>query len=61
MRITDIRKKSDDDLQKELRDLRSRLRELRFKVGSHEMKNHQQLRGARKDIARILTILKERT
>lgn len=58
--IQDIRKKSDSDLEKMLGELRGNVRDLRFRVANKELKNHQQLRGARKDIARILTVLKEK-
>lgn len=59
MKPSEIRKKSKSDLQKQLSDLREQVRDLRFRVGSREVKNHQLLRKARKDVARILTILQE--
>jgi len=61
MKIVEIRKKSDTELQKQLAELQSSVRSLRFKVAAKEVKNHQLLKQTRKDIARILTILKERT
>lgn len=60
MKITEIRKKSDNDLQKFLAELKESVRSLRFRVASREVKNHQLLKGAKKDVARILTVLKER-
>ncbi|MBI4049872.1 MAG: 50S ribosomal protein L29 [Candidatus Doudnabacteria bacterium] len=59
MKSSEIRKKSKADLERQLLDLREQARDLRFKIGSREIKNHQLLRKTRKDIARILTILKE--
>lgn len=59
MKVKDIRKKSKEDLAKLLKELRENVRSLRFKIASKEIKNHQLLRLARKDIARILTILRE--
>ncbi|OGE82593.1 MAG: 50S ribosomal protein L29 [Candidatus Doudnabacteria bacterium RIFCSPHIGHO2_01_FULL_49_9] len=60
MRIKDIRKKSEEDLTKNIGELRGTVRDLRFRIANKELKNHQQLRGVRKDIARILTVIKER-
>ncbi|MBI4050427.1 MAG: 50S ribosomal protein L29 [Candidatus Doudnabacteria bacterium] len=51
---------SDQDLGKELAKLRERVLELRFKIGGKEVKNYRQMFETRKDVARILTVLKER-
>jgi len=59
MKPREIRKKSPEDLKKLLAELRDNIRSLRFKIASKEIKNHQLLRLAKKDLARILTILKE--
>ena len=61
MKISDIRKKSDADLKKLLPELSESVRGLRFKIASKELKNHQQMKAVRKDIARIMTILKQRS
>lgn len=47
-------------MAKQLTELRGTVRDLRFRIANKELKNHQQLRQVRKDIARILTILKEK-
>lgn len=60
MKAQEIRKKSDEDLKKLIAELREQTRDLRFRIGRSEVKNHQSLRRARKDIAIILTIQKER-
>lgn len=60
MKMTELRKKNDEDLQKTESELREEVRLLRFKVASREVKNHRMLRRAKKDVARVLTILKER-
>ena len=60
MKIQDIRKKSDSDLTKMIEGLRGAVRDLRFKIAGKEVKNHQQLKQTRKDIARILTVLREK-
>lgn len=60
MKIQEIRKKSDQDLKKLLGAAKENVRHTRFKMSSKELKNPHELRGHRKDIARILTVLKER-
>jgi large subunit ribosomal protein L29 len=60
MKIADFRKKSDKDLQKLLKDKRDEVRSMRFKVVAQEVKNHQLLKLYRRDIAKVLTILRER-
>ena len=60
MKIQEIRKKSSEDLLKLLEEMKDNIRTLRFKVASKEIKNHQQLRHTKKDLAKILTILRER-
>lgn len=61
MKTNEIRKKTQDDLEKLLSELRESVRGLRFKVAAKEIKNYEILRQTRKDIARILTILKEKS
>ena len=60
MKVQEFRKKSDKDLTKLLTSLRDDVRDLRFKVFSKEVKNHQLLKIVKKDIAKLLTVLKER-
>jgi len=60
MKITDIRKKTDADLKKLLAEFTGKVREMRFKIASKELKNHQEMRAVRKDVARIMTILNQR-
>ncbi|MDP3993752.1 MAG: 50S ribosomal protein L29 [Candidatus Doudnabacteria bacterium] len=60
MKAQDIRKKPTEDLLKQLEEMKEHIRALRFKVANREIKNHQQLRQTKKDLARILTILEER-
>lgn len=60
MKIQEIRKKTENDLQKLLADLQENVRSTRFKIISKEIKNHQVLRQAKKDVARILTVLREK-
>ena len=59
MKKVEIQKKSKSDLKKLLGDRRERLRFLRFNLAVGKIKNVREVREVRKDIARILTKLKE--
>jgi large subunit ribosomal protein L29 len=60
MELKEIRKKSDQELHKMLKEHRERLREQRFKVSTRQLKTVRDVEKTKKLIARILTILKER-
>ena len=59
MKITELKQKSRKELQKLLMDNREELRQMRFDLASGKIKNVKEIRQVRKDIARILTILKK--
>lgn len=59
MIIAEIRKKSKIELNDMLQSLRNKLRAFRFDLASGKIKNVREIRKIKKDIARILTILKE--
>ena len=59
MKIAEIRQKSKQELQKFVQDLREKLRQLRFDLVGGKVKNVREIRHIRKDIARILTLLKQ--
>jgi len=59
MKPKELREKPLKDLQEDLRSKRQKLRELRFNLSFGKVKNIRQLHSAKKDIARILTIIKE--
>lgn len=58
--MNEIRKKSKGGLEKELFKKSDQLRRLRFDLAGGQLKNVREIRFAKKDIARILTDLKER-
>lgn len=60
MRIAELRQKSKSELQKLLQDSRERLRQLRFDLAAGKVKNVREIRQIKKDIARILTLLREK-
>lgn len=59
MDIKEIRTKSESELQSILKDLRLKLDDLNFKVSQGQVKNIREIRVIKKDIAKILTALKE--
>ena len=58
MKIAELRKKSQKELQELLREKRVRTDELQFLLRQKKVKNVKELFGLKKDIARILTLLK---
>jgi len=58
MKISELRQKTESELKKLLQDNRERLRSLRFDLASGKIKNVREIRKIKKDIARILTLLK---
>ncbi len=60
METTEIRKKPKAELQKLLQDSRERLRQLYFDLTGGKVKNVREIRKIKKDIATMLTILKEK-
>jgi large subunit ribosomal protein L29 len=58
VKSTDLQKKSKNDLEKLLKEKEERLRILRFSLASGKIKNTREIRETKKDIARILTLLR---
>jgi len=59
MKVIELRQKTEGELQKFLSDDRERLRVLSFDLASGKVKNVREIRKIKKDIARILTILRQ--
>ncbi|HJQ07915.1 MAG TPA: 50S ribosomal protein L29 [Candidatus Saccharimonadales bacterium] len=59
MKIADIRKLSTTDLTTESTKLREEIIELKRRMSMGEVQNVRVIRGKRKDLARILTVLGE--
>lgn len=53
-----MRQKSKDELQELLREKKWRIDELRFLLDQKKVKNVKEIAGVKKDIARIMTLLK---
>jgi len=57
MKSKDLIQKTNEELLKELEDLRNKVKEMRFKVSNGALKNVKDLKESKKKIARILTAL----
>jgi large subunit ribosomal protein L29 len=60
MKISEVRGLSDEDLVKQLESAHRELLDLRFKRTTKQLVNHRQVMMARKQIAQINTIVRER-
>ena len=60
MKVTEIRALTDEELNAQLKELKSELFNLRFSQATGSLTNPMQLHNIKKDIARINTILRER-
>ena len=60
MRAHEVRELDDQDLSKELEDSYKELLNLRFRLATKQLTNTSQIRTAKKNIARLNTIMRER-
>ena len=61
MKTTDIRKLSVEELTKKLDELKKDLFMLRMQHATNQLDNPMQLAAVKKDIARVKTIIREKT
>ena len=59
MKTKELRKKDKKELEKTVQELTKKLSDLRFKFSSGKLKNVKEVSNSKKQIARILTVLKE--
>jgi len=60
MKASELREKSQVELQKELNELKSELFKLRFQLATNQLENPMRLRDVKKSIARVKTVMRER-
>ena len=60
MRTKELRDLTDDELVQRLGEVRQELFNLRFQAATGALENSARVRGAKRDIARILTLQNER-
>ena len=59
MKIKEVRQKPSPELQRLLNGKKEKLRDLGFNLASGKLKNVREIREIKKDIARMLTVLRE--
>ena len=60
MKADELHSLSDSQLIDDLENARKELFNLRFQIETRKLKNHQRMPAVKKDIARIMTVLRER-
>ncbi len=60
MKASEFRKSSTDELKNKLKELKSELFNLRFQNAVNQLENPMRIRTVKKDIARIMTVIRER-
>ena len=61
MKASELRSKSGEDLQKELQELLKAQFGLRMQHATQQLSNTSQIKKVRRDIARVRTMMKEKT
>ncbi len=59
MKAFDLRELSADELQDKLTETKAELFNLRFQLATNQLDDASRIREVRKDVARILTVLRE--
>ena len=59
MKPSEIREMNPDEMQQKLKDLKEELFNLRFQLEVGQLENSARLKQAKKDIARVKTILRQ--
>jgi large subunit ribosomal protein L29 len=60
MKANEIRNMTQEELQKELNELKSELFKLRFQLVTNQLENPMKLKDVKKSIARVKTVIRER-
>jgi large subunit ribosomal protein L29 len=60
MKIAEIRNKTIEEINKDIKNLKEELQRLRFRKVTDELEDNSVIKSIRKDIARLKTILRER-
>jgi large subunit ribosomal protein L29 len=61
MKMIELRALDETEVQRRLRDLREEMFNLRFQYATRQLTNTARMQVVRRDIARIQTLLRERT
>ena len=61
MKAADLRELTTEELAAKLKEVNEELFKLNFQHNSNQLENTGRLKGARKDLARLKTVLKDKT
>jgi large subunit ribosomal protein L29 len=60
MQASNIREMDEAEIQRHLDEYRQEMFNLRFQSATRKLKNHQRIKLVRRDVARLLTVVRER-
>ena len=60
VKASDVRELPTDDIERQLAETREELFNLRFQNATGQLDNYKRLKGLRRDVARLKTVLRER-
>ena len=60
MTAKELIEKTDAELEREAAELRGKLRDFRFQIASRQLKDVRDVRDAKRDLARVLTVRRQR-
>jgi len=60
MKVSELKDKSQKELQDELSELKSELFKLRFQLVTNQLENPMKLKDVKKSIAQVKTVMRER-
>jgi large subunit ribosomal protein L29 len=60
MQASNIREMDDAEIHRHLDEYRQEMFNLRFQSATRKLKNHQRIKLVRRDVARLLTVVRER-
>ncbi len=60
MKASEIRDMTENELQQELKDLKSELFKIRFQLATNQLDNPMKLKEVKRSIARVKTVIRQR-
>lgn len=60
MKAKELREKNINELKRELEKKKDAVRQLRFDISLKQVKDHREIRNSRREIAKLMTIIKEK-
>lgn len=61
MRAADLRELTAEELQAKLKELEEEVFNLKFQIASQQLENTARLKQSRRDLARVKTVMREKT